>query len=106
MGASWRILAHEGPTAVSLRSVDYDGSEPTPLHTRTIFDELVIDDFLHVEQMDTRHWWILVGNVLHVDVSKDARGNVTVSYWEDRKGGAGGAIASAAISKRKRSSQR
>jgi len=65
-GFSWRILAHkrtrigraiigdyvpDGRVAVS--SEDFD----VPVE----FDELVIDNWLHVEQMNDRDWWIGLG---------------------------------------------
>jgi hypothetical protein len=37
------------------------------LRNRGIFDELVIDEWLHVEQMDTRHWWMRVGGT-HINI--------------------------------------
>lgn len=40
----------------------------------TEFDELVVDSWLHVEQMDTGTWWANIGGVtLHVRVDRDGR---------------------------------
>jgi hypothetical protein len=64
----------------------------------TVFDELVIagtregESLLHVEQMDTNRWWMLVGGVLHVEVTKRRDGTCLVSFYEDRAGGVAGAI--------------
>lgn len=30
---------------------------------KTVFDELVIDNWLHLEQMDDEHWWMRVGPI-------------------------------------------
>jgi hypothetical protein len=49
-GKRWRILAHrEG--------------EKIELQNRGVFDELVVDDWLHVEQTDTNVWWLRVGDI-------------------------------------------
>ena len=49
-GRRWRILAHrEGETV--------------ELENQGKFDELVLDDWLHVEQMDDNVWWLRVGDV-------------------------------------------
>lgn len=39
-----------------------------------LFDELVVDDWLHVEQMDSRKYWINIGGVtVWVRVDKHGR---------------------------------
>jgi hypothetical protein len=48
-GARWRILAHDGADAVQLEN-------------RGILDEVVVDDWMHLEQMDERRWWMRVGD--------------------------------------------
>jgi hypothetical protein len=49
-GMRWRILAHrEG--------------EKIELENQGTLDELVVDDWLHVEQMDDSVWWLRVGDV-------------------------------------------
>jgi hypothetical protein len=57
-GRRWRILARrEG--------------EKIELENQGAFDELVVDDWLHVEQMDDNVWWLRVGDVrLFVTVSE------------------------------------
>lgn len=80
-GFRWRILAHEKGTAsgrghyTGPQKQIYAGWEPSPviasdverLHSAWEFDELVIDHWLHLEQMDTRDWWIGIGNPDHGD---------------------------------------
>jgi len=68
-GRSWRILANG-------RDVDFHvGSPALPpgLAGRaarildvadSVFDELVIDDWLHLEMMDTRDWWMRIGDTV------------------------------------------
>lgn len=66
-GFSWRILAHKRTRigrvtsasdyipdgVVDIRSDHFD----CPME----FDELVIDDWLHIEQMNDRDWWMGLG---------------------------------------------
>ena len=59
-GTRWRILAHRE-------------DEKIELENQGTFDELVVDDWLHVEQMDDNVWWLRVG---------DVRVRVTVSDTE------------------------
>ena len=49
-GHRWRVLAwaHKGEERIELRD-------------RGIFDELVADDWLHIEQMDYDTWWMQIG---------------------------------------------
>lgn len=85
-GKRWRILAQGDGGVVDLQSPEYAAayrksckkhgmavSEHPVAPASAVFDELVIDDWLHLEQMDTNSWWMRVG---------DACVNVTV-----RKGG-------------------
>jgi hypothetical protein len=59
-GRRWRFLAH------------HEGEE-VQLENQGMFDELVVDDWLHVEQMDNNVWWLRLG---------DARLLVTISDTE------------------------
>ncbi|MGH9463921.1 MAG: hypothetical protein ACRD1X_22185 [Vicinamibacteria bacterium] len=50
-----------------------------------VFDELVVDDWLHLEQMDTRVWWLRVSDVvLGIQVPRSGPVKVTVSRDRDR----------------------
>jgi hypothetical protein len=58
-GAEWRLLAKDGERRVELSN---DG----------IFDQLVVDHWLHAEQMDERVWWLRVGDArLLVTIAQD-----------------------------------
>ena len=48
-GTRWRVLAHRG-------------SEHVELENQGVIDEVVVDEWLHVEQMDTHRWWMRVGD--------------------------------------------
>jgi hypothetical protein len=48
-GARWRVLAK-------------DGGREIELENQGIFDELVIDDWLHLEQMDDNSWRARIGD--------------------------------------------
>lgn len=97
-GFNWRVLAHERGKPNSRGS--YTGGEwdvrsgvrwrtPVPGDERRVildgnweFDELVIDDWFHIEQMNERQWWLGVGNgddYWHVNVTIDGRGRASVS---------------------------
>ncbi len=83
-GFNWRILAHELTRprgAYTGEQIDIRSSEGRlPL----LFDELVIDDWLHVEQMNDRDWWIGVGNqdgdewAINVTIDRDGKASVLV----------------------------
>jgi hypothetical protein len=55
-GARWRFLAHQEQGSLQLQN-------------QGVFDELVADDWLHIEQMEETMWWMRLG---------DARITVTV----------------------------
>ncbi len=66
-GHHWRILAHGKGESFEVKG-----------RRDLCFDELVIDHWLHIEQMDSRVWWMRVGDaVLWVTVQRS--GNVRVS---------------------------
>lgn len=90
-GFNWRVLAHKrtkplhhGYATDSWST--YAGqrwAEHQPLlEGDWELDELVIDDWLHIEQMDTRTWWMRVGNqdgkckVVWVTVDRDGVADV------------------------------
>jgi hypothetical protein len=73
-GSHWRVLAHaRGGNGKKFEMED-----------QGVFDELVIDRWFHIEQMDNRVWWMRVGNsevgdwVLWVTIGKDGRAKVMV----------------------------
>ena len=99
-GFSWRILAHErtGEGAASrhphtgkvldlrygkrwLPPADADTKQREYREGFWEFDELCIDDWFHLEQMDDRDWWLGIGNgddYWHINVHIDSAGNARV----------------------------
>lgn len=78
-GYQWRFLAHTR-TAKGQKGT-YTGARvvlDSEDHPLVQFDELVIDHWFHLEQMDTRHWWMSVGG-WHINVSIDAAGRPKVT---------------------------
>ena len=63
-GSEWRVLAHDGDREVQLAN-------------QGTFDELVVDHWLHVEQIDERTWWARVGDA-RLMIRVDDVGDVTV----------------------------
>jgi hypothetical protein len=99
-GRSWRILAwgkdpvHASSTpelraslsktCKSLREnwLIFDG----PPWRNTVFDELVIDDWLHLEQMDTDLWWLNLGDrdlIVWIEVPK--KGPIRIGVSDESK---------------------
>lgn len=87
-GSPWRLLAHEWTgnqgngtkygishhiTDQALRLPESEWRQDH-LIEGTEFDELVVSKWLHVEQMDTGSWWMVVGGVvINVRVGRDGR---------------------------------
>lgn len=65
-GTKWRVLAHRNDGS-SLNVVN-DGQ----------FDELVLEDILHLEQMDNRFWWMRLGDAA-VWIRVPTKGKPTIS---------------------------
>jgi hypothetical protein len=73
-GHKWRILAKAGDETVELED-------------RGVFDELVIDQWLHLEQMDERRWWMRVGDACNtIEILADGRAQVSIdrAMYENR----------------------
>jgi hypothetical protein len=65
-GSRWRILSRNGDRDVTLEN---DG----------IFDELVVDEWLHLEQMDDDTWWLRLGDArIDIKVLPDGRAEVSI----------------------------
>lgn len=65
-GRTWRLLAHLEGASIQ---VENQGT----------FDELVVDDWLHIEQMDDSVWWLRVGDArLMVTLAVDGQPSVRV----------------------------
>ncbi len=37
-----------------------DGSNAVEIENKGVFDELVLDDWFHIEHMEERQWWLRV----------------------------------------------
>lgn len=98
-GSPWRILVHErgggrksydvsndpaapARQAETIRQVNeirpgmdpFEDTTSVTVLEGTEFDELVIGRWIHLEQMDTRRWWINVGGVtINVRADRDGR---------------------------------
>ncbi len=84
-GYRWRILAHH-TKKLGGRNPGYTGEDIQIRSDRdgdlVEFDELCIDDWFHLEQMDSRDWWLGIGNgddYWHVNIHVDREGQAHVS---------------------------
>ena len=68
-GSRWRLLARDGERNITAQN---DG----------LFDELVVDDWLHLEQMDDNTWWMRLGDA-RIDIKVSAHGRAEVSIERD-----------------------
>jgi hypothetical protein len=79
-GARWRLQAYSAKRCKG-RTFYRDRFD---IENQGIFDELVIDDWFHIEQMDDRCWWVRLGqNTTFVKI--DRKGRAKVMPWEDNK---------------------
>lgn len=83
VGSSWRVLAHSirgNHPSFDVGSADSEcgGREKRP-HSE-IFDELVIDGWFHLEQMEPRVWWLCIGKDM-VMISIDRHGKPKLGEW-------------------------
>lgn len=75
-GSTWRVLAHAA-------------TGPFHVENQGVFDELAVDDWLHVEQMDECVWFLKVGDArLQVTIGEDGIAEVEVmrGFFGDTKG--------------------
>ena len=73
-GYRWRTLAwHDDGEKIEQ---EYDGTEGV------CFDELVVDEWFHIEQMDTRDWWMQVGD-LHINIHINPDKTTEVTGWSE-----------------------
>jgi hypothetical protein len=65
-GSRWRVLARDGERAITAQD---DG----------IFDELVIDGWLHLEQMDSDTWWMRLADArIDIKILPDGRAEIAI----------------------------
>ena len=75
-GRRWRVLAHAP-------------AETVELENRGIFDELVVDDWLHLEQMDKHEWCLRVGDArvwINVDAEAQPRVDIQRGFYKEVRG--------------------
>lgn len=84
-GYKWRLLAHHKATESG--KPDYTGDtyavESWDFRQLTEIDELCIDDWFHLEQMDSRDWWIGLGNGddywnINIHIDRDGKAQVSM----------------------------
>ncbi len=65
-GRTWRVLAHDGDRTVEVKN-------------QGTFDELVVDHWLHLEQMTEREWMLGLGHEPEIGVWIRVNEDATVS---------------------------
>lgn len=90
-GSSWRVLAKNRTMSFDLYSKHHENSPPSRregdvsvefrrLDFPSVFDELVIDDWFHLEQLDPNTWFIGIGeNKAQIVIDQD--GKPTLESW-------------------------
>lgn len=86
-GYSWRTLAHKRNDQGASKERSYLEEHEVALSSEDFempveFDELVIDHWFHLEQMNDRDWWMRIGN-WHINVHIDGNGNTSISSYEN-----------------------
>lgn len=75
-GSRWRVGAYE------------PYGERHEMRDKGIFDELVVDEWLHVEQMSNNTWWISIGGkkriVVWVTVGRNGQATRVTVYKEGK----------------------
>lgn len=90
-GRPWRILVHNrvGGAARHVQSepprhLNDAATSTTTTLPDTDFDELVIAKWAHIEQMDSKSWWMNIGGVtLWVNVDRSGRPTAVTVYGPD-----------------------
>ncbi|WP_437966771.1 hypothetical protein WMF04_45595 [Sorangium sp. So ce260] len=76
VGSMWRVLA-------------YRGAERVEVEGEGVFDELVVDDWIHLEQMDDDVWWLRIGDArvtITVALGQQPTVDVCRSFYAPQKG--------------------
>jgi hypothetical protein len=75
-GARWRLKADVAPGA----SIVHRSEDQTP---ETVVDEVVIDDWFHLEQMNDRAYWMQIGDAwVWVEIPEKGAPIVTIRRGE------------------------
>jgi len=65
-GARWRLLAQNNGQSLEITD-------------QGLFDELVVDDWLHIEKLDTNRWWMRLGDAdIQVEIGEGGRVRVDI----------------------------
>jgi hypothetical protein len=75
-GQQWSLLAHEGTNSFEVEN-------------KGIIDEVIIDSWLHLEQMDVRQWWMRLGDAriwINIEADGIARVDVERGAYEKIRG--------------------
>jgi hypothetical protein len=90
-GKQWRISANSKDTNVELYSPQYAKHyremceklhvpyREVPVAPESSFDEVVVDEWLHIEKMDTNQYWMRVGDAcINVSIQDDGKVDVQI----------------------------
>lgn len=78
-GYSWRFNAPSNREKSAFKDVEGDG--------KSFFDELVVDDWLHIEHMRDNYWWIRIGDSLSINIVVDEKtGETDIKISDANKG--------------------
>lgn len=75
-GYHWRFNAPSNREKSAFKDVESDG--------KSCFDELVVDNWLHIEQMSDRVWWMRIGSDLNINItiSDDGEPKIMIDDYE------------------------
>jgi hypothetical protein len=69
------------------------GNRPKPAHNdiqgdgKSIFDELVVDEWFHMERISQCMWWLRIGDALNIHIGINKQGDLSVNIDDyDEKG--------------------
>jgi hypothetical protein len=69
-GTRWRMRCYDGESAVEMKD-------------HGILDEVVVDDWFHLEQMDYQEWHLGLGNIsIWIRIDKDGKPNIEIQGWQ------------------------
>ena len=74
---AWVRRCAENPGAEWRLEIERDGQK-VEVQDEGRFDELVVDHWLHVENLSERSWWLRIGDV-RIEARVDSGGDVTVN---------------------------
>lgn len=75
-GCEWRLLTHETERSFEIAN-------------RGVFDELVVDPWLHIEKMNDRQWWLRIGDAriwVHIGENGSPAVDIERGCYADIKG--------------------